>query len=289
MKRLMIATDFSTRSDRALRRAALLARQLNAELVLTHVIDDDLPGPVMENRKSEADKLLSELCLTLRDVDGVPCTSRLLEGDPVEALGQAAQECSASVVILGPCRKRILRDTFIDTTAERAIRRSDVPVLMANALPTGFYSRVLIATDFSENALLAARKVHELGILSSTEIIALHAFDTPARDMMTRAIMSNDEIDQYAASSSADAGREMKAFLGQLGFPTARSVVELFQISPAETILEACRRFEVDLVVMGTQGAGGIARLVMGSVAGEVLRRTQVDVLAIPRASVIPD
>ena len=41
MKTILVATDFSPRSDRALRRAILIARRQGATLVLAHVIDDD--------------------------------------------------------------------------------------------------------------------------------------------------------------------------------------------------------------------------------------------------------
>ena len=42
---ILAATDFSTRSHRALRRAGLLARERKAELTLVHVLEDDHPDP----------------------------------------------------------------------------------------------------------------------------------------------------------------------------------------------------------------------------------------------------
>jgi universal stress protein E len=39
--RILAATDFSTRSQRAVRRAGVLARDKGAELTLVHVVDDD--------------------------------------------------------------------------------------------------------------------------------------------------------------------------------------------------------------------------------------------------------
>ena len=48
IQKILVATDFSTRSDRALRRASLLAHSVSAELVLLHVIDDDQPKPLQE-------------------------------------------------------------------------------------------------------------------------------------------------------------------------------------------------------------------------------------------------
>lgn len=44
MKKIMFATDFSERSDRALRRAVILARAHDAVLEIVHVVDDDRPA-----------------------------------------------------------------------------------------------------------------------------------------------------------------------------------------------------------------------------------------------------
>ncbi|WP_262271421.1 universal stress protein [Microvirga yunnanensis] len=44
---ILAATDFSTRSQRAVRRAGLLARDCGAELTLVHVVDDDQIAAVL--------------------------------------------------------------------------------------------------------------------------------------------------------------------------------------------------------------------------------------------------
>ena len=45
MQQIVAATDFSSRSDRAVRRAGVLARQSRAEVRLVHVVDDSAPDP----------------------------------------------------------------------------------------------------------------------------------------------------------------------------------------------------------------------------------------------------
>ena len=62
--RILVATDFSPRSDRALRRGILLARQNSTELLLTHVVDDDQPQRLIDVEKREAAALLHELATT---------------------------------------------------------------------------------------------------------------------------------------------------------------------------------------------------------------------------------
>lgn len=61
MKTIMVATDFSERSDRALRRATLLARQFEATMLLVHVVDDDQPRRIVDAERDEATKLLRQM------------------------------------------------------------------------------------------------------------------------------------------------------------------------------------------------------------------------------------
>jgi nucleotide-binding universal stress UspA family protein len=49
----------------------------------------------------------------------------------------------------------------------------------------------------------------------------------------------------------------------------------------ADAILDTAVATDVDLIAMSTHGRGGLARLVLGSVADEVVRRTHVPVLLI--------
>jgi universal stress protein E len=56
---ILAATDFSARSDRALRKAGLLAQAMGAELTVLHVVDDDQPQDVIENESREAERVLA--------------------------------------------------------------------------------------------------------------------------------------------------------------------------------------------------------------------------------------
>ncbi len=58
--KLMVATDFSERSDRALRRATLIAQKVNARLSLIHVVDEDQPRRIIEAERNNALAILHE-------------------------------------------------------------------------------------------------------------------------------------------------------------------------------------------------------------------------------------
>jgi nucleotide-binding universal stress UspA family protein len=55
---------------------------------------------------------------------------------------------------------------------------------------------------------------------------------------------------------------------------------------PAEAILQAGRRLNTGLIVMGTHGLGGLRKLLLGSTTEQVLRRTEWPVLAVPPEAV---
>ena len=78
MKRILAATDFSTRSQRAVRRAARLARQTGAELTLLHIVDEE-PEHLVSLEKSESRKILEEQIASIDELRDA--------GLPVGALG----------------------------------------------------------------------------------------------------------------------------------------------------------------------------------------------------------
>jgi nucleotide-binding universal stress UspA family protein len=97
----------------------------------------------------------------------------------------------------------------------------------------------------------------------------------------TPASVAQDQIEGYVADEEEKAARELRAFAKDLAFSPTRSIVERDLLSPASMICTAAREISADLVVVGTCGRAGIARLILGSVAEEVLRETHCDVLAV--------
>jgi nucleotide-binding universal stress UspA family protein len=64
-------------------------------------------------------------------------------------------------------------------------------------------------------------------------------------------------------------------------YPAVRLEHQIREGSAAEEILRMADDFRCDLIVMGTHGRTGLDRILMGSVAEEVLRRTRCPVLAV--------
>ena len=52
--------------------------------------------------------------------------------------------------------------------------------------------------------------------------------------------------------------------------------------APLQVISEAAAKIDADLLVIGTHGRSGIAKVLLGSVAEQALRALNVDILAVP-------
>lgn len=283
--RILVATDFSTRSDRALRRATLVARQTRGRIVLAHAVDDDQPARLRETEEREAEALLTELATTVFTVDGIGCTATVLRGDPFIAIAEAATQLQASLVIMGAHRRQSLRDIFVGTTVERTIRRSETPVIMANAVPAGPYDRVLVATDFSADAAQAGAAAARLGLLSAASVAVAHVLDDAGPGPLLRSAAGNAEMAAIEAAREAEAADRLADAMAALAPGPAVPALLRPETTVAAAILDAARQHRADLVVAGTRGASGRwGRFLLGSVAEELLRNADMDVLVVPSA-----
>lgn len=282
MKTIVVATDFSERSDRAIRRAKLLAREFDSKLHLVHVVDNDQPQLIVQSECDASTKLLEELTRTLEEIDAVQCDFHVVLGDPFIGITQTARVLGADLIVIGPHRRQLLRDIFVGTTAERTIRTSDRPVLLANGIPTGSYRRAIVATDLSAYSETTICKAQLLGLLDRLSVALLHVFSDPGIALMNRASLSHDEKQSYIAGERNRASKEVASFMDRIKVDMMSTILKPATANIADTICETAKELSAELIVMGTCGRSVIARALLGSVTEGVLRDSDRDVLAIP-------
>lgn len=282
MKNILMATDFSERSDRALRRAVLLAREFGAGLVLVHVVDNDQPRRIVETETEEARALLHQMAATLRDVDNIACEARVRLASPFAGIVQEVADTSPDLLVIGPHRRQMLKDVFIGTTAERVIRSVGCPILMVNAPPAGSYRHILQTTDLSDSARDALRRFLALGIAGQARNSLLHVFSAPALRLVMGHTIPKHSREDYLANEHKDAARDLAGFIASAGLGGVRQIVRHEANTVRHEILGTAAEEQADLIVLSTHGRTGLTKMLLGSVAEQVLRTSPVDVLAIP-------
>ena len=280
---ILAATDFSTRSQRALRRAGLLARERGAELALVHVVDDDQPPDLVALETREADRILGEQIGAMAELQGLRPRSLVIAGDPFDGILRAAASTGADLVVMGAHRKQLLRDILVGTTIERVIRTGPVPVLMVNGEVEQAYRTALATVDLSESSVNAIRTGTALGLPGGARLALVHAFLPLAKGLMLYSGLDRDTIDGHVADERVRATKELTTFLEANGLDDHGQPVRVVEEgAPFEVISTAVKQVKPDVLIIGTHGRSGIAKALLGSVTEEVLRSLDVDILAVP-------
>jgi nucleotide-binding universal stress UspA family protein len=280
---ILAATDFSTRSQRAVRRAGLLARDSGAELTLVHVVDDDQPPDLVALERREAERILGEQIGAVAELRGLPSRAMVVENDPFDGILRAAASTGADLIVMGAHRKQLLRDVLVGTTIERVIRTGPVPVLMVNGEVEGSYSTALAPVDLSEPSVHAIGTGLALGLPGGVSLALVHAFVPLGKGQMFQAGLSQDTIDGYVAEERLRATKELDRFLKANSLSEHGQLVRVVEEGAAfEVISKAVEQVKPDVLIMGTHARVGIAKMILGSVTEEVLRSLNIDVLAVP-------
>jgi universal stress protein E len=279
---ILAATDFSTRSNRALRQAGLLAQTSGAQLALVHVVDDDQPQDLVAMEKREAERILAEQVSVMPELAGIQRRAIVVAGAPFSGILQTAATVRADLVVMGTHRKQLLRDIFVGTTVERVIRTGPFPVLMVNNEAQRRYDKVVASVDMSEPSANALRAASAAGLITGLRPTLLHAFQPLAKGKMLVAGADEPSVSEYVAGERQRAMDELTAFLVASDLSTRGWSLQVEEGSPGEVISRAIDQMHPDLLVMGTHGRSRLLKVLLGSVTEEALRSLKVDILAVP-------
>ena len=279
---ILAATDFSTRSNRALRQAGLLAQAADVQMTLVHVVDDDQPEALVAMEQREAERVLHEQMESMPELKGVQTRPMVVTGDPFDGILRTAAGVNANLIVMGSHRKQLLLDIIVGTTIERVIRKGTFPVLMVNNEAQHRYERVVAPVDMSESSADALRTALSTGLISTGRATLLHAFLPIAKGKMFVAGSEQAAIDEHVRNEAQRAKDELAAFLTANGLERERWSLRVEEGEPTEIISRAVSELRPDLLVMGTHGRSGLVKVLIGSVTERALRSLNVDILAVP-------
>ncbi|MDQ2056452.1 universal stress protein [Halobellus sp. H-GB7] len=136
--------------------------------------------------------------------------------------------------------------------------------------------QVLVAFDgtpLSEKAL-----AHALDVYSDASITVLHVIDYIEESYSAKALVGDETLRKRAQERSAEllAEAEAKADEHDRVVKTASEVGKA-----ADAILEYADTHGIDVIVIGSHGRSGVARMLMGSVAETVMKRASVPVTVV--------
>jgi nucleotide-binding universal stress UspA family protein len=136
--------------------------------------------------------------------------------------------------------------------------------------------KIHFPTDFSTMGQTALERATSLARDRGAKLVIMHVEEPP---------MAYGGGELYYGIEEPDR-EELRRMLGEV-VPTDPAVPcehRLMIGSPATAIVEMAEREKVELIVMPTHGRTGVTRLLMGSVAEEVVRKAKCPVLTVKQA-----
>lgn len=298
-RRIMVPLDGSCFGDYALPAAAALARRTGGMLDLVHVhrplgalgnydadpgfehltelyrdLDAVVSGAEHERMRRVADEL--------RRAHAVDVMTIVLQGDDVAAtLREHALESSIDFVVMSSHGQGGVRPFGVGSVASRLVHDMAVPVLVMRpdsdspAMPAApAFRQVLVPLDGSrrsEEVLPAAR---ELAYPFGSDVTLLQVIEHGLWPMNVIELQQRDVDRKEAARAYLEGvGERMRDMWAEPSLAVAAHG------SVAQGILDAAEGTGADLIALATHGRAGLSRLVMGSVAAELLRATHLPLL----------
>lgn len=281
--KILIASDLSARSDRAIARGFALAKALKGQLRILHIVDQDLPEEFKAHSIEWAKGALKRETERLSADTGVNADFEVYAGHPKTEILRQADPSRTELILLG-IHDRLKRGShsFANTTAGQILKFSLPAVLLVRDDVSEPYRQVVVGVDFSIFTRAAIQQASHIAPAASFNLV--HAYHVPFKGFISSEGFANEiayeerlKIDSFLNEEMQSLDKRVRA-MGL--FPGGLNTV-LKEGAPSEVLRRECAGLGADLLIIAAHGRPGASRAIWGSVAVDFLDNPPCDVLVI--------
>lgn len=285
---LLVPLDQSEFSEHSLPTAIALAGESGAALHLVHVHVPRVPDHMLSDtryqfqgldldeydrmHKVREEKYLEEVARrAVGPLPGGP-SATLLDGPVPEAIRCFADLAEADLIVVTRRGQGIASRLWRGSVTDALAREITRPILILHPLgrETGVsepihFENVLVCLDGSDACETILEPVRDLGQLGA-HLTLLHVLSARPSKLPE---FHPEWVEEYLQSVARDIEDDC---------PSVRIQVERAR-EPATGILRVAKELQSDLIALATEGRGRLHRVLLGSVADEVLRKSPLPVL----------
>jgi len=294
-KHILVPLDGSALAEAALPAAVSLAHTFKAPVTLLHVIEQDAPAEIHQDRHltkaGEAEAYLSEVAG--RFFPPKIKVNLHVHTAPVEDVARSivdhsSDEIQPELIILCSHGNSGMHDLFFGNIAQEVSAASGTPVLLIKPEETVSQFKVqhiLVPLDNESVHDKALPIAEELANAYKAELNLLCVIPTLGTLSGEQAAVSN--MLPTAAAAYLDIAEEMaldhfQRHLNLLKKKGQPGIAEIARGDPATVIAKTAEKIGADLIVFGTHGRAGLDAFWNRSVAANVARKTQTPILLLP-------
>ncbi len=268
MKKILVPTDFSKTSLIAVDVAFDIAKKDGADIILLNVVEEATSDSyrisgewqkanwedkiftyrLLEKAKKQLEKLVME-----PRFNAVKITGELRLGNPFHGMNAIIIDRKVDLIVMGTKGHTKMEEMIIGTNTEKVVRRSHCPVLTVHKKPSSSdFKNIVYATGMANDEEVFSRIVKRTQQLYNSTI-HLVRINTPANFQRDR------EVKGY-----------MEKFAKKLLLKNY-TINVYNDISEEEGIINFADSINADLIAMATHGRTGLAHMMAGSVAENVV------------------
>ena len=276
--RLLVGMDGSETSFHALAESFKLSKNWVTVLTVAPSYAGDLRimgvSGIREKLREPCDTALA-LAQEMATAAGALIRPLCTVGEPYECLVAEAESGSRDLIVLGVKGHSFVERALLGSVTRRVIGYTTKDVLVIPLNTSIGWDRILVASDCSLGSEAAISRAMDLAADYNSELTVVTAMDLPIR-AQGEALGVSDEVMRRCQDHVAEVQRRGEALNLNI-----HGVVLKGQAYQAITKL--ARQEKVNLIVMGSHGHTGLARLLMGGVTERVIGHAPCPVLVVKR------
>lgn len=281
IKRILIPTDFSETANLALEHAVNMARLLDSEITLLHVVSTfafRVNLPEMEFDETQEAKLagvigskLNKIAEEISKKEGIKVSTLISSGRIREEVVRVAEEIYADIIILGTHGVSGLREFFMGSNAFRIVSDAACPVLciQESGHPVGF-KNIVVPID---NSFYSREKLGLSIKLARLYNATIHICG----------LRSNDHNDEEINAKFRMKMKQVDDFLHEQDVEFTSTTLYCENIATAS--MEYAAEIKADLIIIMNEQEVNAIGFFMGPYAQQVVNHSKIPVLSIRPSS----
>lgn len=172
---IAVPTDFTKQAECATRHAATIAKAGQGSVTLIHVLNREFKNKMKKEDRSEEDVRaeLEKNCTDVKNNLGVPADYVLTEGSIFSAIGEAADQKNATLMVMGTHGVVGLEQKLLGAWALRVVSDSPVPVIVVQSKDPAAhgYKKVMVTADYNKESKQLALQAIGMAKVFDGEVI----------------------------------------------------------------------------------------------------------------------
>ena len=273
MKKIIVPIDFSEHSEYALKTAAKLAKEANAELLVLHMLE--LSDVILtESDSQQQQKAVFFLKLVeqkfeafldkeyLKDVNVTPIVKHYKVFSEVN---DVAKEHDVDLIVMGSHGTSGFKEFFVGSNTERVVRNSETPVLVIkNEIKDINFGTAVFATNFEEENVRPYLNATSMFEALGAKLKLLYV------NLPNEHFKSSVEIEKKIAEFLITADGNLDK-LNDVAYQADYTV--------EQGVMNYANKVGADIIAIPTHGRKGISHFFAGSIGEDIANHSSLPVI----------